>query len=328
MKMEQKENEEESKNVMVNIGSDEFTKQPKSKYLSEYIWKPIRVFLLSLTLAQSRAVPLNILIDDEFISPLINLNTQQITLLHEARSRIRETDEIYNDMDNILNKVVNEYRNEFCNNLEEALSTHNVLSSLNYIQNKETILKELRVIAIETHENLQMRDILYLSKRSMNILRLQIEKITNTVNEMVMNNNNNNNNPNQQINAIQDGSDWMNDKFVVFRTSKCISKSRNALIRFLNDYGIGKVDFKRKFGGSVLDFGNKRISTILVNAIIFEIKDVFWNRCNIEDSKFKYQIIELNNKFNTLKEFILGFLNISEEEYSKNENKIKLPNLR
>merc|ERR1712154_656464 len=122
---------------------------------------------------------------------------------------------------------------------------------------------------------------------------------------------------NGQINSIHDGSDWMNDKFVVFRTSKCISKTRNALIRFLNDYGIGKVDFKQKFGGSILQFADKRISTILVNAIVYEIKDIFWRRCDIEDCKFEHQIIELNHKFVTFEQFILGFLNISIEEYEQ-----------
>jgi len=336
---------------MMSIGSDDFTKQPKSKHLGESILKPLRVFLLSLTEAQSRALPLQILLDDEFRSPLINLNTQQITLVHETRHRIRNDASVYDNLAQVLSNVVAEYRNEFCNNLREALSTHNVLSSLNYIQNKESILKELRIIAVETHENLQMRDILLLSKRNIDMLRPQIEKISASLTEVAAaaasqsEHDEEQQQPQQQqqtetgggpqggtsgmhtFHGMQDGSDWMNDKFVVLRTSKCISKIRNALIRFLNDYGIGRVDFKRKFGGSVLDFGNKRISTILVNAIIFEIGDIFWSRCPIEDGKFKFQIIELNSKFATLTDFILGFLSIPLDDYQARKHKYKLPKL-
>eukprot|EP01084_Bolivina_argentea_P060228 110052_1 len=225
------------------------------------------------------------------------------------------------NINDILNKIVLEYKNIFCNNLQEALSTHNVLSSLNYIQNKETILSELRIIFIETHENLQMRDILYLSKKNINILRLQLEKIMIQINSININNiSGGTGDGNNNINGINDGSDWMNDKFVTQKTNKCISKTRNALIRFLNDYGIGKVDFKGKFGGSILDFTNKRISSILINAIIIEIKDIFWSKCPIEDGKFKYQIIELNNKYKTLSEFMIGFV-------GGNNKNIKLPNL-
>merc|ERR1712228_701412 len=103
------------KNQMINIGSDNFTKQPKSAFLTEYILKPIRVFLLSLTLAQSLSVPLSIFIDDIFVAPLINLNVQQITLLHEARSRIKESIQP-NDLHNILSQIVNEYETDFCGN--------------------------------------------------------------------------------------------------------------------------------------------------------------------------------------------------------------------
>ena len=145
---------------------------------------------------------------------------------------------------------------------------------------------------METHENLQMRDILFLSKQHVNILRMQIEKIGASIAELQHK---------EGMIGIDDGSDWMKDKFTINTTAKGISKVRNALIRFLNDYGIGKVDFKFKFGGSVLDFANKRISRILVNAIIFEVHDLFWNRCPIEDPKFKHQIDALNEKFPTLK---------------------------
>ena len=156
----------------------------------------------------------------------------------------------------------------------------------------ESVLKELRVIAVETHENLQMRDILFLSKGHCAILRLQIEKIKASVAELQHK---------EGMNGIDDGSDWMKDKFTINTTARGISKIRNALIRFLNDYGIGKVDFKHKFGGSVLDFADKRISRVLVNAVITEIGDLFWSRCPIEDPKFEHQIAALNDKFPTLK---------------------------
>jgi len=303
------------------MGSDDFTKQPQSQYLGENILKPIRVFLLSLTEAQSRGVPLSIFTEsNETTKKLLHrmkwLNTQQITLLHEARGRIRKNKEIHEDLNGILEKVVTEYEDTFCNDLEDALSTHNVLSALNYIQNKESVLKELRVIAVETHENLQMRDILFLSKQHVHILRMQIEKIKSSIAELQ---------DKEGMIGIDEGSDWMKDKFTINTTAKGISKIRNALIRFLNDYGIGKVDFKYKFGGSVLDFTNKRISRVLVNAVIFEVHDMFWSRCPIEDPKFKHQIQALNDKFPTLKDFMLAFLNARSDAVES--KKVSLPKL-
>ena len=69
------------------------------------------------------------------------------------------------------------------------------------------------MIGAETHQNLQMRDILFLSKQKTALLRTQIERIRG-----------------MQMESELD-SDWM-------------AETRNALIRFLDDHGIGKVDFK------------------------------------------------------------------------------------
>ena len=163
--------------------------------------------------------------DEVFEAICLDKLNMQITLLLESRARIAAEAQT-GDFAQRLASVVAEYRDVFCDSLQQSLSTQRVLSQLNYIQNQEGLLRQLRVIGAETHQNLQMRDILFLSKQKTPLLRTQIERIRG-----------------MQMESELD-SDWMADRFVSGSTAKVISKTRNALIRFLNDHGIGKVDFK------------------------------------------------------------------------------------
>ena len=58
----------------------------------------------------------------------------------------------------------------------------------------------------------------------------------------------------------------------------------------------------------MLDFGNKLIATILVNAIIDEVSSDFWTRCSLEDAKFAREMVLLNSKCAALETFIPLFL--------------------
>ena len=62
-----------SQSKTISIGSDDFTKQPKSADVSGAILQPLRVFLLSLTEAQCRGIPLSALTAAEYVAPSIHL---------------------------------------------------------------------------------------------------------------------------------------------------------------------------------------------------------------------------------------------------------------
>eukprot|EP01084_Bolivina_argentea_P276827 472432_1 len=252
-----------------------------SKYLSEYTFKAIHEFIMSLSDTQASALTSDIF--DINYKGDMELEFEQYMLLNEGRSHLAKENINVRNVDEILRKVADEYVNNFFNN-SFLLSTQNVIF--------QTQLKKMRKIAAETHANLQIKDILKLAKSNINVLLTRLTMIRSTVNTNMSN-----------TPIVIDDSDWMNDRFVSSKNTKIISKTRNALVKFLNDFGIGKVDFKGKFGGQVLKFEDKRIASILHNALIFEICDVFWCRGDFEDNKFTKQLVQLADKFQTFDKF-------------------------
>lgn len=149
-------------------------KQPISEHLSDYFFKPLKIFLLSLTKSQSMLININLLISKNDIYKSNNfpffLTNHQKILLSELKNRLylsKKSEYFLNEenFNQILLNIINEYSNKFNKNLLLKLSTNNILQTLNYIQTKEQVLHELRNIATETYLNLQIRDILYLSKK-------------------------------------------------------------------------------------------------------------------------------------------------------------------
>ncbi|ETO26321.1 hypothetical protein RFI_10816 [Reticulomyxa filosa] len=301
--------------MLMDLNIEDLTQQPKSDILDEEIAKPIRMFLLSLNEAQCKALPVSLFTDDSIVSPMYvyyyiiivishfyihiyiyvhiyiyiptqcssELNAQQMMLIHESRARIRHRGLTAVQLTSIFDQIVEKYQNNYCYRLQESLSTKNILTALNFLQTMEQTLKDLKVRAQEAHENLQVREILGLAKPSLHLLRDQLQRL---------------------VSIFRLGKrpicHWINLQMVcislfffhtyvfilsisiviiiiiVIVIAVCsISKFRSALIRHLNSTGIGKVDFKHKFGGAIINFTDKRVSNILVNAIIREIYDVF-----------------------------------------------------
>ena len=56
----------------MNLANEDYTKQPKSKHLIQDIAKPLRMFLLSLTKAQARAIPVSLFTNNEFNPPMFS----------------------------------------------------------------------------------------------------------------------------------------------------------------------------------------------------------------------------------------------------------------
>ncbi|ETO08060.1 hypothetical protein RFI_29331, partial [Reticulomyxa filosa] len=193
----------------------------------------------------------------------------------------------------------------YCYRLEDSLSTNNILTSLNFLQTMEQTLNDLKVRTQEANENLQIREILLLAKSSLHLLQDELEKLLCE--------------PVHTKDPRPQPSDWEKDRFC-----------RSAVVRHLNGTGIDRIDFKQRFGGEALNFANKRISNVLVNAIIGEIYQLFILFCIcifylFIYTQFQEQTQRLSNLYPSFKDFSNTFLEKKMDEMPRiSESAIQL----